>query len=177
MEKEDFEKMIERLKYWNESEEGRDSHITANPIFTVQEKVRIYGFDSDYADKFVFIHEGTEEYETVKEFLESFDDSDLKNVCVKVPLESVAVFLKLDEYEQVSILNDAGYGLDKVYYKEDWKHVNTHLTMEAAKAFIKRKQHDHGELMIYVESLYWCWEFKDLIKGLLSGEIAFKETK
>ena len=178
MKKEEFETLIERLKYWNLSEEGRDKHCTANPIFTVQEKVRIHGFDSEYSDHFEF-GKGDCYYDSVSDFLESVDEEqELKiiNEWGKEYFGKKPVNLKeIPEYKLMDFLVDC-YDYSRVYYKEDWKHINTHLTREAAEAFIKRNQHDHGELRIYVESLYWCWEFKDLIEGLANGDIVLKEA-
>lgn len=175
--KKNFGTLIKNLKHWNGSDEGINSHGTANPIFDVQEKVKVYGFEQGYSDKHAFIHESTDEHESVKEFLEAFDSDDLKSLCESANLESVEEFLKVDESMQLHFLKNAGYGLEKVFYKEEWKHVNTHLTREGAEAFIKRKQHDYGELRIYVSSLYWCWEFNMIIKGLLSGKISLIEPQ
>ncbi|HFF4865413.1 TPA: ead/Ea22-like family protein, partial [Acinetobacter baumannii] len=35
----------------------------------------------------------------------------------------------------------------------------------------KRKSHDFGELRVFVKSLYWCEEFKNLLNAIISGEV------
>ena len=59
-------------------------------------------------------------------------------------------------------------------WDERWEHVNSHLTKEAAEAFIRRKKHDYRDgLRVYVEAQIYCWEFNEIIKGLLDGRIVF----
>jgi hypothetical protein len=180
LEKKEFEILIERLRYWNESEEGINSHGTDSPIFEVKEKVRVYGYDSDYSDYFEF---GKDDcyHDSVSDFLESIDE-DQEDYIIKTINEWWESYFgkkikSLKEVPENSLLDSLIDLCDyrKVYYNEDWKHVNSHLTREAAQAFINRKKHDYRELRIWVDSLYWCWEFKDLIKGLVSGEIVLKE--
>lgn len=63
--------------------------------------------------------------------------------------------------------------LEKVYIREIEEVVSTHLTLEAAEAFIKRKQHDHPKLYTYAESAYWSPELRQLqdwIKSLTAHE-------
>ncbi|CDH00781.1 hypothetical protein L7750_16255 [Xenorhabdus bovienii] len=69
----------------------------------------------------------------------------------------------------VSVLEDSYI----FYWKYDYKTINTHLTREAAERFIARKQHDYGELSVYVESFYWCWEMRTLIEGVLTRKIKY----
>jgi hypothetical protein len=38
--------------------------------------------------------------------------------------------------------------------------MNSHFTKDTAEAFIRRKQHDYGEMRIYVESQYYDWKFE-----------------
>lgn len=176
MKKEEFETLIERLKYWNESEEGINSHGTDGPIFDVQEKVRIYGLDSGYSDYFEF-GKGETYFDSISDFLESIDDEEeleIINQCWGKYFDQKPVRLK--DFPEDTLIKFLGDCCDyqKVYYKEDWKHVNTHLTREAAQTFIDRKKHDYTELRIWVSSLYWCWEFKDLIEGLVNGDIILK---
>ena len=172
--KENFDKLIKNLKHWNESDEGRDSHCTANPIFDVQEKVKVYGFDSGYSDAFEFFNSDLQlSVENIESLIEELEDP--SELFGKIAAISIKDFFERNYYEQVLAAKELGY--EVVHYQEEWKHVNTHLTREAAQAFIKRKQHDHGELRIWVSSLYWCWEFNMIIQGLLSGKISLVEPQ
>jgi len=47
--------------------------------------------------------------------------------------------------------------------------VNSHFTRDAAEAFIRRKQHDYGEMRVYVESQYYAWEFEAIKEAILDG--------
>ena len=61
-------------------------------------------------------------------------------------------------------------------WKEEWEHVNSHFTKDAAEAFIKRKKHDYREGMrVYVESQYYAWEFNAIKSAILSGRLVYSE--
>lgn len=174
--KSDFDELVDRLKYWNKSEEGRHSHITDSPIFTVQQLVKVYGFDSTYSDDWCLCYDD-EVWWNVEEYMYSLDDDRVSKIVNKSGCDNIEQFLDLNGWDQIYELQAETTDLNQVYYKEEWQHVNTHLTKEGAQAFIKRKQHDYGKLRVYVESLFWCVEFKELIKGLVSGEIGYVKTK
>lgn len=60
-------------------------------------------------------------------------------------------------------------GLTKIWIQEVEEVVSTHLTLDAAEQFIKRKQHDYPKLYTYAESAYWSpqlRELQDWIKSL-----------
>lgn len=176
MNKQEFNELVERLTYWNKSNEGIQTHITDSPIFTVQQLVKITGMDSMYCDDWLLYFDCSS-WNDVEDYTDTFDDEELKNILKISGCDDRDEFLDLDEYEQIEALKSDNSELEQVYYKEEWQHVNTHLTKEGAQAFIKRKQHDYGKLRVYVESLFWCVEFKELIKGLVSGEIGYVKTK
>jgi len=59
--------------------------------------------------------------------------------------------------------------LTKLWIQEVEEVVSTHLTLDAAEQFIKRKQHDYPKLYTYAESAYWSpqlRELQDWIKSL-----------
>ena len=177
MNKQQFDELVKRLIYWNKAKKGVKSHITANPVFTVQEKVRVYGMDADYSDKIILVDDDANEWENPDEFYAGLDEEGQAKILAQVGVVSSLYFDSLNEENQLEILHDCGYDdLRIVYYKEEWKHVNTHLTREGAQAFIARKKHDHGELRIYVESLYWCVEFKELIEAIVDGNVVYTEV-
>lgn len=175
MNKKEFDDLVTRLQYHNRGP-GVADHCTANPIFDVQEKKRIYGIDLDYTDKTCVVDDDGDEWETPSAFYSDLDNEDQGEVDAKSKAHYAQPFDDLDDDERLEVLEHTGYdSLRIVGYTDEWQHVNTHLTREGAEAFIKRKQHDHKELRVYVESLYWCAEFKSLIEALLDGKITFKE--
>lgn len=146
LEKETFDDFISRLKYHNQGEGVKD-HCTANPIFIVQKRVRVYGFDSEYVSDYVWCNEEQDHKEA-----------------------NVVTARRLDA------LDDDGRATgdwEKIYYVDRWEYVCAHLTKEAAEAFIARKGHDYEGLRVWVDSQYWCWEFNAIIKALLDGKVIF----
>ncbi len=158
MKKENFDILIHNLR-------NQDNLGTADPVYTVQEKVCVYGFEDGYEDGWKWC--GKEQvFDTTQELLDWLIENEyLTDKEVKEAEEfEIDLLLQQHEYNQIGI-------------KHYWKHVNTHLTREAAEAFIKRKQHDYGELRIWVDSLYWCYEFKDIVNALRDGKLVLKEEQ
>ena len=145
--KEIFDDFIARLRYHNQGG-GVDEHCTANPIFLVQKRERVYGFDSDYVDDYVWINADNDHVEADERTAKRLDALDHGGHDIK------------------------SWG--KVCYVDRWEYVSAHLTKEAAKAFIARKKNDYQELRVYVDCQYYCWEFNTIVEGLLSGKIGFK---
>jgi hypothetical protein len=84
-------------------------------------------------------------------------------------------FMSLSESDQWDILADLPEHTVSGW-DERWDIVNVHFTKEAAEAFIRRKQHDYRDgLRVYVEAQVYCWEFNEIIKGLLDGKIVYAE--
>lgn len=50
----------------------------------------------------------------------------------------------------------------KLWMQEIEEVVSTHLTLDAAEQFIKRKQHDYPKLFTYAESAYWSPQLRQL---------------
>ena len=144
--RETFDDFISRLKHHNQGGGVKD-HCTANPIFIVQKRERVYGFDSAYSDAYIWM------------------DTDNDNAEADTRTG-----------KRLDALDNGWRGTKswaKVYYIDQWDYVCAHFTKAAAQAFIKRKGHDYGELRIWVDSQYWCWEFNAIISGLLDGKIVF----
>ena len=146
--KETFDDFVARLRYHNRGE-GVSDHYTANPVFIVQKRERIYGLDPQYGSDYVWCDTANE-----------YDEADAKTA------------KRLDALDNGC--RETGKW-EKIYYIDRWNYVCAHFTKEAAEVFIARKKHDYDKLRIYVESQYWCWEFNDIIAGLLDDKIAFKE--
>lgn len=109
----------------------QDNRCTDRPIFIVQEKVRVYGFDSSYSDDSVWI--------------------DMENDYIEATEEEAAK-LEAGELE--------GGGWQKVYYKDEWVYVTACFTEQGCKDFIARDGHNHGELQIYAHISYRNDEFR-----------------
>lgn len=159
---------IERLKYQHHGE-GVNQHFTASPIFTVREKVKVTGSDDDN----VGIYCQDDYYDDVDEALSALDEDMAKKVLEQADEYHVYEWAELDDYSKANAITEVIQDAYIYYWKWDYKTVNTHLTREAAERFIKRKQHDYGELHVYVESAYWCWELRTIIDGILSGKIKY----
>lgn len=152
--------------------EGVHAHYTASAIFTVQARRIIYGIDQGYTDKLVVIFEDSE-WLSPQEY---WDDAD-EEIRAALDLESQeggdCDFLELGQPDQWGILG----GLEDhmvTGWLEDWEHINSHFTREAADAFIARKKHDYRKgLRVYVDAQSYCWEFEVIKEGILNGQIGF----
>ncbi len=158
-----FDDFIARLRHHNRGP-GVDDHCTANPLFIVQKLRRITGIDTDYDPQFFWTDQGGEvEYDTPEEFAQAL-------------AEFVAEGGEHDDFDpdhDDEVKSGDVTLFQKIGYQEIWEYECAHFTKEAAKAFIKRKKHDHRKLRIYVESQYWCWEFNMIVQALLDGRLTF----
>lgn len=113
----------------------QDNACTAEPIYTVQSRRRIYGMDGDYGEQYDWINEG-QDYEAVTD---------------------------PDEIKRLEDLDDAGEeteGYSKVYYIDIWEHKTSCLTEKAARDYIERMGHHMTDARVYVES---GWRNKEWI--------------
>lgn len=159
-------------KSWEKDNAGTDS-----PIFVVQAKNIVWGLDpaSDSVEitNIVDVDQDSK-YKSVEEFFESLkatDKHDLNGLAID---EEDELFLDVKASTQFNILTDwnwNGHNVHICHGKYFWEDINCHLTRSAAEAFIKRKSHDYGELRVFVKSLYWCDEFKNLLNAIISGEV------
>ena len=177
MKKEDFEGLVSRLEYWNRGA-GVNDHCTAGPIFEVQEKKRRYGIDMDYCSTSCLITDDGQGEIDPNSYYDELEEED------QAAMDKESQDRGYESFKEVATEDDARDIIQAIDseitvtgYHDEWVHVNTHLTREGAEAFIKRKKHDHGELRIYVGSLYWCAEFQNLIHAMLDGEVVFNEKK
>lgn len=156
---------------WENDNAGTDS-----PIFVVQSKNIVWGLDpaSDSVEITNIVDVDQEsKYKSVEEFFDSLkaaEKHDLNGLAID---EEDELFLDIKASTQINILSD--WNERNVYIchgKYFWEDINCHLTRTAADAFIKRKSHDYGELRVFVKSLYWCDEFKNLLNAIISGEVS-----
>lgn len=119
------------------------------PIFIVQKRERIAGFDPQYTGDYVWINRENDHAEADARTTRRLEALDYSN-------------------------RDTG-AWEKVYFIDRWDYVCAHFTQEAAEAFIARKKHDYEELRVFVDCQLYCHEFNAIINGLLDGKIVFKE--
>lgn len=155
---------------WENDNAGTDS-----PIFVVQSKNIVWGLDpaSDSVEITNIVDVDQEsKYKSVEEFFESLRAAEKHTLNGLAIDEEDELFLDVKASTQISILSDWDERSVHICHgKYFWEDVNCHLTRSAAEAFINRKSHDYGELRVFVKSLYWCDEFKNLLNAIINGEV------
>jgi len=166
-----FQDFIKRL---NDGVNGVrvNDHFTRDAIFTVQRLRRIEGIDLDFGPKRVLTDSDHERrWFSPEEYWDDLDIEEKRSLNEEAIEAEDKFFLDMDTTEQWDFLADRDY-LNLYGYQEEWEHVNSHLTYEAAEAFIKRKGHDYRDgLRIFVDSRVWCPEFTTIIDALISGRL------
>ncbi len=121
----------------------QDNRITADPIFLVQEKKRIYGIDTNYDPEIAWLYN---------------DES------IEVDAEEAQ---RLEaQYDEDG--NDEPDGYRRVGYAETWEYVQPFFTEVAADLYIKQMAHRHqGELRTFVDCAYRNWEWQAVRNWLL----------
>lgn len=103
----------------------QDNAATADPYYTVQQRVRDWGFEEGYGeDGSAWIFDGDEV------------DPDAWLEDTGEPFDTEA----------------PPDGAREVTYRYRWEHVQAFLTQDAALAFMDREKHNHGPLRTWVES-------------------------
>lgn len=127
---------------------------TSFPIFTVQQRRRIYGMDDVYVDDIVWLH------------------SD----------ESVEV--DTDKAKELEAIYQDGYqqpeGYRRVAYVDTWTFVTACLTRAGAERYIERQRHNLTDPRVYVESGYRNQEWIDLLavlRALPSPPLSVRERE
>lgn len=124
----------------------QDNRITNLPIFTVQKKETIYGFDDSFSSDFIWVDDG-----------EEVCDEDLLVILNK----------KDEEFEAI----DSRY--EKRYYITQWINIQPFFTEIGAQNYINCNGHNLGgaeNCRIYVESGWRNQEWQDVREFLLSLE-------
>ncbi|MBX8621685.1 hypothetical protein K4754_06555 [Pseudomonas glycinae] len=167
---------VERLRYHCNGA-GVKWHHTAAAIFTVQTKRIDYGYEIDYAEGRVVCLEDRRWF-SPNEYWEDLDEEERAEIDQALIADRECGFMDLDEDDQWDYLADLDDHTVTGWNKR-WEIVNSHFTRDAAEAFIRRKQHDYGEMRVYVESQYYAWEFEAIKKAILDGTLTFtpKEVK
>jgi hypothetical protein len=152
------------------------SRATAHPFYQVRCKrpyVTQEGYDSKYfeiydEDSAVFSsnwkERGCKENEFAEYLVENHHDW-LCDTFDEIEVIDVDFVIENFDFEECDNLPD---GLTKLWIQEVEEVVSTHLTLDAAEQFIKRKQHDYPKLYTYAESAYWCPQLRQLQDWLKS---------
>ena len=153
---------------------GVDDHCTSHAIFNVEQRVIVYGLDRDYSEKRVVFCDDSEWF-SPKAFWDDLDSDSRAEVNKRMQDWSRCQFMKASESDQWEVLgelpNHTVTGWD-----DRWEIVNSHLTKDAAEAFIARKKHDYRKgLRVCVDSQYYAWEYEAIKKGVLSGRLRYVE--
>ncbi|MGN5044110.1 hypothetical protein [Aeromonas sp. 3P] len=150
--------------------EGVRSHCTADAIFKVESRERIYGIDKDYTDKLAVIFEDSVWF-SPQEYWDDLDEEGRAELNRVAQHWSECDFLERDEDDQWDQLGD----LDDhrvTGWDESWEYVCSHFTKDAAEAFIERKRHDYRKgIRVYVDAQTHCWEYNTIKEGILQGRI------
>lgn len=161
---------VERLRY-DCNGAGVKWHHTACALFTVQVKRIDYGFEPDYAEGLVVCLED-QSWFTPVEYWQDLDEDEQAEINRATQESNECDFLELDEDDQWEFLAELDDHTVTGWNKR-WEIVNSHFTKDAAEAFIRRKQHDYGEMRVYVESQYYAWEFEAIKDAILDGTLTY----
>lgn len=154
--------------------EGVRSHCTADAIFKVESRERIYGIDKDYTDKLAVIFDDSVWF-SPQEYWDDLDEEGRAALNRVAQRWSECDFLERDEDDQWDQLGD----LDDhrvTGWDESWEYVCSHFTKDAAEAFIERKRHDYRKgIRVYVDAQTHCWEYNTIKEGILQGRIGLTD--
>lgn len=168
-----FADFLSRLRYDVKGPRTQD-HYTADAIFLVQHEEKLYGIDRDYCDvDQMVVWCDDSKWFSPMDYWNDLDHEEKAGINHLSQKKHDCKFRRLDTLEQWDLLS----GLPDhtvTGYQKQWVTLNTHLTYDAAQAFITRKAHDYGPLRVYADSAYWCWELKKLREALLSGELVYQ---
>lgn len=150
---------------------GVRSHGTAAALFTVQVKKYDYGFEVDYAEGRVVSLEDRKWFNP-KEYWADLDRNEKANLNKQAQAYCECKFIRASEDDQWHILSELE-DHTVTGWNTHWEIVNSHFTKDAAEAFIRRMQHDYGEMRVYAESQYFAWEFEAVKAAILDGTLKY----
>jgi len=131
--------LMKKLKLIGELMHTQDNRITEIPLFVVQQKVRDYGYRSDYSDAHIWV-----------------DAEDSEEV------SDIAIIDRLEEADEP----DEDYR--RVHYKNRWEFVTACFTEQGCKDFLKINGHNLHEPRIFAASGFRNLEWQ-LMREFLMG--------
>lgn len=154
--------------------EGVARHYTRDALFVVEAKKYTYGIDTDYgAEKVACIEDSV--YTSPADYYAGLDEDERAELDAECTKEHENPFMELDEWTQWYVL-DGQDGVTVTGRAEHWEYVNSHLTRDAADAFIERKRHDYRDGMrVNVEAQIYCWEFNTIKEAILAGRLVLAD--
>lgn len=165
---------VQRLRHHCKGQ-GVNWHHTAAALFTVQTQRTDYGYERDYAEGLVVIHDGSAWF-SPDDYWKDLDEEEQSELNAIAQEDGGCDFTDMDTDDQWEILA----GLDDhavTGWNKRWEIVNSHFTKEAAEAFIRRKQHDYGPMRVYVESQYYAWEFEAIKEAIMDGRLVIADAQ
>lgn len=154
--------------------EGVNRHFTRDALFIVEAKKYTYGIDEDYGGERVACREDSV-FTSPEGYYESLDQDERDDLDAECKKEHDKPFMGLNEWDQWGVLDEQD-GVTVTGRSEYWEYVNSHLTRDAADAFIERKKHDYREgLRVNVEAQIYCWEFNAIKEAILAGRLVLAD--
>ncbi|MBI9113033.1 hypothetical protein [Maridesulfovibrio ferrireducens] len=147
----DLQKLAKELR-------TQDNLCTADPIFLVMEKERVYGLKSGYSDDYVWLDNEGDKYESLK---------DINDFLIDV-YEGTERTVKTAEQAEEA-------GFTKVYYQEIDRFKCPHFTRKAAELYITQNAHNLRKPFIYVGSMYRCSEMIAIRSFLMNPQDTFTQ--
>ena len=135
---------MENIRKIAELIKTQDNRITDQPIFIVQRERRDYGYDSGWADDYVWCNIADSEE------------------CIEEEDEQYEVLNNQDENGEI----DSDWY--RCYYKKRWEYVTACFTEQGCKDYIAANGHNLGKTRIYADGSYRNFEFREVRDFLLS---------
>jgi len=140
--------LLQRLREIGKLLREQDNRCTDAPIFIVQQKKRVYGFDAEYADDDDIV------------WIDSSNDFTFASPEEHAALEEA---YQNGEYTKVD-------GWTRTAYQDHWEFVTACFTEHAAREHIRINGHNLNEPRVYAESSFRNEEFRVVRQFLMSLE-------
>lgn len=140
----------ERLRKIAARMRGQDNRITAEPIFVVQQRRRIYGLDPDYTDDVCWCRSDDEFYEVT-------DPGELAEIEAEYAHTGLEPGNPWRKYIRTG-------------YRDVWEWVQPFFSEIGAQAYIDANRHNLTDPRIYVESAHRNDEWQAVRAALLAEE-------
>jgi hypothetical protein len=140
------------LKQMAENLRSQDNACTANPIFVVQQRRRVYGFDPGYSNNVVYMHdEGFEvsEEERQEEYGEALAEAD-----------------EDEDFPDFEDWCEENYTLTA--YQDFWDNVQPFFTRAGAEEYVRINGHNLKDPRVYVDSAFRNAEWQAVRELLMS---------
>lgn len=134
---------LDRLRQIGNLIATQDNRITDQPIFIVQQRRRVYGFDTDYCENFIWVC--------------SEDDYSEASAEEAAELEA--------EYQKSGRVKS---GWQRTGYTDQWEFVTACFTEQGCKDYLERDGHNLKEPRIYAEGSYRNEEFRAVRDSLIA---------